>query len=116
MVRNVTPDENAKIVSAPQHMTQTCLGSMDQQIEHALTEKASAILMDLSSLQAVDSASLNWLLQTQTRLALLKIELRIHNPSEIAHDVLLATRLDSRFTITTTPENVLVEAGSERNG
>ena len=106
MVRNITPDASAKIVSAPQHMTQTCLPGLDQQIDQALAGKPGAILLDLSALQAVDSASLNWLLQTQTRLAAQQVELRIHNPSDTCHDVLLATRLDSRFTITTTPENI----------
>ena len=106
MVRNVNPDASARIVSAPQHMTQTCLPGLDQQIDQALAAKPSAILLDLSTLQAVDSASLNWLLQTLARLATQQVELRIHNPSETCHDVLLATRLDSRFTITTTPEPV----------
>src|SRR5579862_7050615 len=106
MVRNVNPDANSKTVSAPQHMTQTCLASMDQQIDQALAAKPSSILLNLSALQAIDSASLQWLLQTQSRLAAQQVEMHIHNPSDTCHDVFLATRLDSRFVITTTPENI----------
>ena len=106
MVRNVNPDADSKIVSAPQHMAQTCLDSLDQQIEQALGSKPSAILLDLSQLQSVDSASLNWLLQTQTRLALKQIELPHPQPPlkpATMSSWLRASTVAS--TITTTPEN-----------
>ena len=113
MVRNVNPDASTQIVSAPQQLTQSSLAEIDQLIDRALASKPSAILLDLSALHTVDSASLNWLLQTQTRLALQQVELRIYNPSETCHDVLQATRLDSRFVITL-PQEASAEAGVTR--
>jgi len=68
-------------------------------LDEVIAGKPGVIDVVLSAVQIVDSAGLNWLLSIQARLETLGIRMRLVDPSPIMADVLLATRLDARFTV-----------------
>ena len=101
MVRNSSPDLEGHIVPLPEAFNQAALGAIDRQIDTAIASNPETLTIEMSLIQAVDSAALNWLLAVQTRLAGLGIQMVIHNPSALATDVLVATRMEHRFQIVT---------------
>ena len=99
MVRQAGPGMHVVSVTAAQQLTQRTLPTLERRVDEAIHEKPEAIDFIMSAVQIVDSAALNWLLSLLARLETLGIRLRIVDPSAIISDVLLATRLDSRFTV-----------------
>ena len=89
---------------AAQQVVQRTLPALERRLDEAIVSKPEAIDLVISAVQIVDSAGLNWLLSMQARLETLGIRLRLVDPSPIMSDVLLATRLDTRFTVESTAE------------
>ena len=102
MVRSIERGMETVPIIASQQITQRTIPTMDRKVDEAITGKPGVVDMILSSVQIVDSAGLNWLLAVQTRLETMGIRMRLLDPSPIIADVLLATRLDSRFTVEVT--------------
>ena len=111
MVRNADPGIQAVLISAPQQIVQRTISVLERKLDDAIITKPAAIDLVLSAVQIVDSGGLNWLLGAQSRLETLGIRLRLVDPSAIMADVLLATRLDSRFTVEVTGQ-VATTSGS----
>ena len=101
MVCNSNPDLDGHIVPLPESFNQAALGAIDRQIDTAIAGNPTVLTIDMSLIQSVDSAALNWLLAVQTRLAGLGIQMVVHNPSALARDVFIATRMEHRFQIVT---------------
>lgn len=99
MVRHAVPGMHAATIAAAQQFIQRTLPTLERRVDESIAEKPEAIDLLLSSVQIVDSAALNWLLSVAGRLETLGIRLRLVDPSPLVGDVLLATRLDSRFTV-----------------
>ena len=72
---------------------------MERKLDEVIAGKPGVIDFVLSAVQIVDSAGLDWLMSIQARLETLGIRMRLVDPSPIMADVLLATRLDARFTV-----------------
>jgi anti-anti-sigma factor len=96
-------------IVATQQVVQRNLPAMERQVDDAIAEKVDAVDLDLSHVQIVDSASLSWMLSIQSRLETLGMRLRLVDPSPIMADILLATRLDSRFTVEVTGAKAAAE-------
>ena len=88
------------VVAAQQLISRT-LPLLERRIDEIIVAKPEAVDLVLSAVQLVDSAGLNWILQTQARLETMGVKMRLIDPSPIMADVLLATRLDSRLTVET---------------
>ncbi|HEY4329915.1 MAG TPA: STAS domain-containing protein [Phycisphaerae bacterium] len=103
MVRNEV-DRGMQSVSivAAQQIIQRTLPTLERKVDDAIVGKPEAIDLILSGVQIVDSAGLNWLIAVNGRLESLGIPLRLRDPSPVMADVLLATRLDSRFIVEVT--------------
>ena len=99
MGRDLDPGTQAIAISAPQQVVQRTLAPLERQIDDAIAAKLPTIDIALSEVQLIDSAGLNWLLSVLGRLQTLDMKLRLIDPSPIMVDVLLATRLDSRFAV-----------------
>ncbi|HVX83555.1 MAG TPA: STAS domain-containing protein [Phycisphaerae bacterium] len=98
MVRNVDPTESLTI-RAPQHVNQRTVGTLDSLVDDAIARKAGIVDVAMDSVQSVDSAGLNWLVAVNERLQSLGMKLRLADPPELVQDILLATRLDTRFAV-----------------
>ena len=101
MVRN-NPELEAHKIVAPSSLNQGNLAAMERQVDQALLRKPEAVWVELSAVQSVESAGLEWILMAQSRLAIQGIQLILRNPSPIMADILIATRLDSRFMVVPT--------------
>jgi len=88
-------------INAPQQIVQRTVPTLERQMDDAIAGAGQGIDLILSQVQIVDSAGLNWLLQTQARLVTLGKKLRLVDPSPIFSDILVATRLEQRFSIMT---------------
>ncbi len=99
MIRNAEPDPGRGILELPESFTQASLGTIDRLMDTALAGNPELLNVDLGRISAVDSAALNWLIATQTRLAGLGIQMVLQNPSALITDVLIATRLEHRFQL-----------------
>jgi anti-anti-sigma regulatory factor len=99
MVRNSDSMMGDHYVELPEAFTQGSLGTVERLIDTAVAGNPELLTIDLSRVNAVDSAALNWLLATQTRLAGLGIQVLINSPSPLATDVFIATRMENRFQI-----------------
>jgi anti-anti-sigma factor len=99
MVRNSDPLMGDHCVELPEIFAQGSLGTVDRLVEAAIAGNPELINVDMSKVNSIDSAALNWLLATQTRLAGLGIQVLINSPSAMATDVFIATRLEHRFQI-----------------
>jgi len=100
MVRNAEGSTQAVPITAPQQIVQRTIPALERRVDEVIAAKPPVIDFVVSSVQIIDSVGLNWLLQVQTRLETLGMKMRILDPSAIVSDVLLATRLDTRFTVT----------------
>jgi anti-anti-sigma factor len=89
-------------IIAPQQIVQRTIPTLQQRVDEAITAKAAVVNLLLSSVLTIDSAGLNWLLAVHAQLETLGMHLLLRDPSPIVSDVLLATRLDSRFTVAVT--------------
>jgi anti-anti-sigma factor len=101
MASSVRTMETVPII-ASQQIVQRTVSSLERNVDDAIVGKPEVVDLILSSVLLVDSAGLNWLLSVQSRLQTMGIRLRLMDPSPIMADVLLATRLDSRFTVEVT--------------
>lgn len=99
MVRNIQPDPLTQVLNAPTVLNESILGSLDHQIVQAMLLKPTTIAFDGTPVQSVDSATLNWLLAVQSRLAMQNINFIIQNSSAYLHSVFIATRLDNRLKL-----------------
>ena len=106
MVRNVDSGAARVVITPPQQMSQRSLTLLERQLDDAIAQRASAVDMPLNSVQVIDSAGLNWLLNAKARLEVAGIPLHLMNLSDIVKDIFVATRMDSRFTIQQTPATV----------
>jgi anti-anti-sigma factor len=86
-------------ITAAQQLVQRTLPTLERRFDEVIAAKPPVIDLVLSAVQIVDSVGLNWLLSMQARLETLGIRIRLVDPSAIVADILLATRLDARFTI-----------------
>ena len=86
-------------IMAAQQIVQHTLPALERRLDEALVSKPEAIDLVLSAVQIVDSAGLTWLLSMRERLETLGIHMRLMDPSPLMSDVLLATRLEARFTV-----------------
>ncbi|HUO07370.1 MAG TPA: STAS domain-containing protein [Phycisphaerae bacterium] len=102
MVRNV--NAGAALIDAPQQISQRTVNGIDRDLDEAITQRAPNVALNLSATQIIDSAGLNWLLNAQSRLAASNITLHLVAVPPIVVDILLATRLDSRFTVSALEE------------
>ena len=89
---------------AAQQVVQRTLPALERQLDEVLAAKPEAIDLVLSAVQVVDSAGLSWLLSMRERLETRGVHMRLVDPSPLMSDVLLATRLDARFTVEITGE------------
>jgi len=101
MVRNVEAEAVSRMVQPPQHITQAALAALDLQLAEAMLQKVANLGFNMSQVQSIDSAGLNWLLSAQNRLAQQGIHMVLHDPSPICLDVFVATRLEQRFKLAT---------------
>lgn len=99
MVRNSHLEGRSAQLSCPPTLAQASLAAMERQVDEALLAKPESVWVDLAAVQAVESAGLEWLIVVQSRLAAQGIQLVLKRPSKLMSDVLIATRLDSRFRI-----------------
>ncbi|HVS69802.1 MAG TPA: STAS domain-containing protein [Phycisphaerae bacterium] len=98
MVRNIDPPESA-VIRAPQHMNQRTVGTLDTLVDDTIVRKVGIVDVAMDGVQSVDSAGLNWLIAVNERLQSLNMKLRLADPPELVQDILLATRLDTRFAV-----------------
>ncbi len=110
MVRNIEANPGSFQVLASQQISSQTITALERQIDDAIHRKPDVVNLNLAGVQTIDSAGLNWLLATQTRLGGHGIQLTLQDPSALLHDVFLATRLDSRFKISCSA------TGEQRNG
>jgi anti-anti-sigma factor len=99
MVRNINPELRTLTVIAPQSISQRTLGGLDRLIDDAITQKPDIIDVAMAAVQGVDSTGLGWLISVQERLGGLGIKLRLTDASDLVQDILLATRLETRFSL-----------------
>jgi len=99
MVRNADTGMHAIPILAAQQIVQRTLPTLERRVDEVIAAKPEVIDLMVSAVQIVDSIGLNWMLAMQTRLETLGIRVRLVDPSPIMSDVLLATRLDARFTV-----------------
>ena len=97
MVRNLESDPTMVLINVPQQLTAKSATALERQVDEAIVHKPGGITLNLSAVQTVDSAGLNWLLSLQKRLATHAMHLALQDPSPLIQDAFLATRLDSRF-------------------
>ena len=103
-------------IMVAQQIVQRTLPALERRLDEVIVSKPEAIDLVLSAVQIIDSAGLTWLLSMQARLETLGIRLRLVDPSPIMSDVLLATRLDARFTIEFTGGGVVGAGAGGGNG
>ena len=99
MVRNVDTDVRLQLIHLPAHLAQGSLASLDRQVDQAIVAKTEVVGLEMSGVQTLDSAALNWLLTVQNRLAAQGIQMQLQHPSILCSDIFVATRLDHRFKI-----------------
>jgi anti-anti-sigma factor len=75
------------------------LTMLERQLDDAIARRATSVDLVLTSVQVIDSAGLIWLLSAKSRLDVAGIGFKLVEPSAIVADILVATRLDTRFTI-----------------
>lgn len=102
MVRNVeapTAVGPIALINAPQQVSQKTIPALERMVDDGIAQRPAFLDVNFSAVHVIDSIGLNWLLSVQSRLNSLGIQLRISEPSPIVADILLATRLDTRFPV-----------------
>jgi anti-anti-sigma regulatory factor len=102
MIREVDSGLQSVPILVAQQIVQRTLPALERRVDEVIVSKPPVVDFMVSNVQIVDSIGLNWLLSIQGRLDTLGIRMRLIDPSPIFSDILLATRLDSRFTIEVT--------------
>jgi anti-anti-sigma factor len=102
VIRTVDRGMQSISIMAAQQVVQRTLPALERQLDEVIAGKPGVIDLVMSAVQIVDSTGLNWLLALQARLETLGIRMRLVDPSPVMADVLLATRLDARFTVEVT--------------
>ena len=113
MVRT-DPGMHSTTIPAPQQVNQRTIPTLERQVEEAIGTKPLTIDLDLSAVQTLDSAALNWLLALQLRLDGMGIRLRLCELPALVSDIFMATRLDGRFSLVI--NGVASEPGGGKNG
>jgi anti-anti-sigma factor len=93
------PNLHSPQIACPSALSQSHLQDLERQIDQAILRKPESVCIDLSAVDTADSAGLEWLITTQSRLAASGIHMIIRHPSAMLCDVLAATRLDHRFQV-----------------
>jgi anti-anti-sigma factor len=99
MARSFDSTAQAVLITAPQQFHARTLNPLDCLIDDAISQHAPLLDFDMAAVRGIDSVALNWLLTTQTRLTASEIALRLINVNPLVEEILVATRLDARFTI-----------------
>ena len=102
MVNSVVTGMQTVPIIASQQIVQRTIPTLERSVDDAIAGKPAVVDVVMSGVLMIDSAGLNWLLLVQSRLEKLGMRMRLLDPSPIMADVLLATRLDSRFTVEVT--------------
>ena len=113
MVRNVDSGLEPVKLAAPQQLNQHTVSAVERQIDEAISQRAPLVELDMSAVQVMDSAALNWLLEIDARLKNSNSGLRLVKLPMLVEDILMATRLDSRLHIQLGDP---AEGGRETNG
>jgi len=100
-------------VTVAEQVTARTVPALERKVDDAVERKPQVVDFVMSHVQVVDSAGLAWLLSILGRLETLNIKMRIVAPSPLMADVLLATRLDSRFVVETSQPAASGSAGGE---
>jgi anti-anti-sigma factor len=103
MALNADSTLHAILIAAPQQFNARAINALDRQIDEAIAQHIPSLDFDMLAVESVDSAALNWLLDTQKRLTASNISLRLINVNPLGQDILISTRLDSRFTWNLSP-------------
>ncbi len=96
----------AKSILVAQQIGQRTIPSLERQVDDMVATKPPHVDLVMSQVQMIDSVGLNWLLSVQARLETLGTKLRVVDPSQIVADILLATRLEGRLSVTHSSEMV----------
>jgi anti-anti-sigma regulatory factor len=99
MARTVDSTIQEMLITAPAQFTARSLLALDRLVDDAISQHTLVVDVDMAAVEGVDSAALNWLLTTQDRLTVSEIALRLIRVRSLVEDILLATRLDGRFTV-----------------
>lgn len=97
---------SAPQIVCPSALVQGNLSALERQVDDAILRKAELVTIDLNAVESAESAGLEWLLTAQSRLAAQGIHLVLRRLSPMMTDVLVATRLDTRFQIELAQEAV----------
>jgi anti-anti-sigma factor len=97
MVRNIETGGQSAQVTGPQQISQKTIPLLERQVDEALAQKAEVVDFLMGGVQMIDSVGLTWMLALQSRLMTVNVRLRLTDPAEIVSDILMATRLDTRF-------------------
>jgi len=114
MVPTETQMTPAVSVTAAQQIISRTVTLLERKFDDVLAAKPEAVDLNLSAVQIIDSAGLNWLLSMKSRLETLGTRLRLVELSPVMVDALLATRLETRLGVgsgNTTQESGLIPAG-----
>src|SRR6188768_932748 len=109
MVPTETQMTPAVSVTAAQQIISRTVTLLERKFDDVLAAKPEAVDLNLSAVQIIDSAGLNWLLSMKSRLETLGTRLRLVDLSPVMVDALLATRLETRLGVG--PGNTLQESG-----
>src|SRR4051812_47179927 len=96
MVRNVEPAPPtgpALQIALAQQISVRTIPLLERQLDDAFAQRASSVELIAGSVQVVDSAGLNWLLNAKTRVEALGASFKINDPSPVLIDAFTATRL-----------------------
>ena len=104
MGRDTDSTAQAILITAPPQFNARALGLLDRQVDDAISQHFLFVDLDMSAVEMVDSAALNWLLTTQDRFNASEICLRLIRARALVTDIFLATRLEGRFTVQTAVE------------
>jgi anti-anti-sigma regulatory factor len=99
MGRQSDATAQAILITAPPQFNARALGLLDRQVDDAISQHFLFVDLDMVGVELLDSAALNWLLTTQDRFNASEISLRLIKVGALVADILLATRIDGRFTI-----------------
>ena len=111
MVRNIEPSGASVQITLPQQITVRTLPLLERQVDDAIGQRAGVVEMLAGGVQVADSAGVNWLLTARARGGGAGGGLKLVDPSAVLLDILLATRLDSRFVVVHSGLNAGVRNG-----
>jgi anti-anti-sigma regulatory factor len=85
----------------PAALSQNNLAALERQVDSVLSTGPSIVAVDVSNIDAAESAALEWLCALQNRIITNNAKMVLRKPSPVMRDILIATRLDHKFQIET---------------